>query len=278
VTAESAEFEIRRLPGVFACQAGSRGLVVFVDPDVDATMVRTRAAEILSLLAPGLPMQVIGGTEPASTPPTMTHRGPVLVGVAGVAALALIGTVAALGGVLSSTHPAKSPRPATPAEGFGVKAPRSAGGSVSSPPSTAVPLPAGVPASSNPATLAVPARPALPVSPGRVIRVGVAAVRSSGPAGPAPTTPGPPTAVDLAVLTPAAAVLAPLPVGILPVVPFPVVARPTVRRRVEVVMRADAPIHAERVTVSTLAHRGLTGHRREAIHGHHAHAHHDGRS
>ena len=119
MTVEWAEFEIRRLPGVYAAIATPNEVVVLVEPGGDTAAVTDGAAMILQLLGIDQTLRVLGGGEPVAARPSLIRKVPVVVGVGGLVAVVLAGTVAALtGGLLGATsspaRPPVIPFPASP--------------------------------------------------------------------------------------------------------------------------------------------------------------------
>ncbi|HWW54832.1 MAG TPA: hypothetical protein VNY84_13730, partial [Acidimicrobiales bacterium] len=96
MTIEWAEFEIRRLPGVYACIATPNEVAVLVEPGGDTAAVTEGAAMILQLLGIDQSLRVLGGGQPVATRPSFARKVPAAVGVGALVAVALAGTVAAL--------------------------------------------------------------------------------------------------------------------------------------------------------------------------------------
>ena len=111
MTVEWAEFEIRRLPGVYACFATPDEVAVLVEPGGDTAAVTESAAIILQLLGIDQALRVLDGGQPVPVRPSFARKVPVAVGVGGLVAVALAGTVAALTGSLfgAASPPARAP-------------------------------------------------------------------------------------------------------------------------------------------------------------------------
>jgi hypothetical protein len=151
VSVEWAEFEIRRLPGVYACIATPSEVAVLVEPGADTEAVTESAATILALLGIDQTLRVLGGGQEVVPRPSFGHKVPAAVGVGGLVAVVLAGTVAALtGGVFGvPSQPPRAPVIPFPA-------------AAAPPPTLARPIPAHTTAphvSASPPAVAVAAAP-----------------------------------------------------------------------------------------------------------------------
>ena len=91
VELEWAEAEIRLLPGVYACGAAADGVVVFVDPVHDATVVHDAVLAVLTILGIQLPVRMLGGA--VASPRLLPARSPVRVPAAAAAVAAAVAGV-----------------------------------------------------------------------------------------------------------------------------------------------------------------------------------------
>ena len=201
------ERDIRRVPGVLACQLTAGERTVLVAPDADPAVVSVAVRRVLADVASTPAITVLGGRGVA--PPRRHRRGVFALSATSVALLGAAGVAAAMNGVLDdgrdrpslgASLPPGPPATVPPTGGEVVPSLRADEELAVAPPFRAAP---GAPGSSvqPPAQLAALGSPALLVFdlpvPGRAIRPPrvdkalpgpvVGAVPTSPPAPPAPT-------------------------------------------------------------------------------------------